>query len=203
MSGKIAGIYKITSPSGSIYIGQSKDIEHRFYRYRTAQCKKQPALYAAIMKYGSDNLLFEIIHELPIDVDRNEMDSLEELYIQQYKECRFRLLNLTGGGKTNKELSDDTRRRLSESAKGKKYWLGRKHTPEAKEKIRKANTGVVFTEERLRNMSESLKGKPSPNKGKKMSQESKDKIRKARTGVKLSEEHRKKISEGLQRRKAA
>jgi len=39
-------------------------------------------------------------------------------------------------------------------------YLGRKHSKETKEKIRKANTGIKFTKERCKNISKSKKGKP-------------------------------------------
>lgn len=41
-------------------------------------------------------------------------------------------------------------------------YLGRTHTEETKEKIRQANTGVVFTKERCKKISEAAKGRPGP-----------------------------------------
>ena len=38
------GIYKITSPSNKIYIGQSTDIEGRIKGYKSLSCKKQTRL---------------------------------------------------------------------------------------------------------------------------------------------------------------
>ena len=49
---RICGIYKITSPSGKIYIGQSKDINLRIIYYKNARCKCQQKLYYSILKYG-------------------------------------------------------------------------------------------------------------------------------------------------------
>ena len=46
------GIYKITSPSNKIYIGQSIDIEKRFYYYRKLYCLKQVKLYRSFIKIG-------------------------------------------------------------------------------------------------------------------------------------------------------
>lgn len=192
----ICGIYKITTPSGRLYIGQSKDILHRWYRYKTYQCPRQPMLFASLKKYSSENCVFEILHELPCDVSRDVMNNYEELYISLYKTAGIELLNLNEGGHKNQELSESTRQKLRESATGKKYWLGRKHTEEAKQKIRDGNTGVKFTEERLKNMSLGNTGKPSPRKGVKLSEETKQKIRNARLGKPLSEEHKRKISEG-------
>jgi group I intron endonuclease len=61
------GIYKITSPSGKIYIGQSTNIENRFNSYRILDCKKQIKLYNSLKKYGWDNHIKEIVEECTED----------------------------------------------------------------------------------------------------------------------------------------
>ena len=66
---------------------------------------------------------------------------------------------------------------------------------ETKRKISKSNRGKVRTSEHLENMSKAQKGRVSPNKGKKMSEEQKEHLRQVNLGKKLSEEHRRKISE--------
>lgn len=72
---KIVGIYKIVSPSGKVYIGQSGDIDKRFKTYSNLQCKGQTLLYKSFIKYGVENHQFEIIHKLPKDVDQPILDS--------------------------------------------------------------------------------------------------------------------------------
>lgn len=114
---------------------------------------------------------------LPKDVTAEVMNDYEELYISQYKSCGIKMLNLTGGGHKNQDLSPETREKLRICATGKQHWLGRKHTEETKQKIREANTGVIFTKERLENMS---KG----NTGKKASDATKEKLSKAAKGRK-------------------
>ena len=57
-------IYKIISPSGRIYIGQTLNIERRRKSYYSDNCSKcQPKLFNSIKKYGFKNHLFEIIEE--------------------------------------------------------------------------------------------------------------------------------------------
>ena len=48
----ISGIYKITSPSGGIYIGQSNDVIRRKWEYASIKCCDQPRLYNSLKKYG-------------------------------------------------------------------------------------------------------------------------------------------------------
>lgn len=55
MRNKIIGIYKITSPNNRIYIGQSRNIKRRLYRYSRLECKEQPILYRSLLKYGIEN----------------------------------------------------------------------------------------------------------------------------------------------------
>jgi group I intron endonuclease len=56
------GIYKITSPSGKVYIGQSVDIEKRFYDYmRYTSCHRQRRLYSSLKSYGAKSHVFEIV----------------------------------------------------------------------------------------------------------------------------------------------
>ena len=60
---KKSGIYKLTSPSGKCYIGQSVDIVQRILQYKKLQCKSQIKLYNAIKKYGFKNFKIEILYE--------------------------------------------------------------------------------------------------------------------------------------------
>lgn len=182
---RITGLYKITNPKGAVYIGQSVHCNVRICRYKNFECQRQPKIYASLKKYGVEQHTFEIICRLPNDVTKDVLNAYEELYISQYKACGISLMNLTGGGSSNKDLSPETREKLRQNATGKQYWLGRTHTQEAKDKIKAANTGVVFTKERLEKMSDSAKGHPAWNKGKPFSEETKNKMRLSRIGKKI------------------
>ena len=63
----ICGIYKITNPSGKIYIGESQDISLRTYYYSIVSCHKQRKLYNSLKKHGWENHIFEIIEECEFD----------------------------------------------------------------------------------------------------------------------------------------
>lgn len=56
----MVGIYKITSPSKKVYIGQSTNIKYRFYRYSILDCKQQKKLYNSIKEYAEINNLKRI-----------------------------------------------------------------------------------------------------------------------------------------------
>lgn len=63
----ICGIYKITSPTGKVYIGQSKDIKNRWSSYRTRECPNQILLNRSFKKHGVYNHIFEIIEQCDAD----------------------------------------------------------------------------------------------------------------------------------------
>lgn len=61
------GIYKITSPTGRVYIGQSIDLEARQKIYARRGCKNQVRLYASLLKYGFSKHIFEVVEECKVE----------------------------------------------------------------------------------------------------------------------------------------
>jgi group I intron endonuclease len=59
----ICGVYKITSPSGKVYVGSSMHILKRWWYYRKMRCKEQVKIYNSFVKHGVDNHIFEIVKE--------------------------------------------------------------------------------------------------------------------------------------------
>lgn len=88
-SRRICGIYKITSPSGRVYIGQSVDIKVRWASYR-GNCSNQVKLYNSFQKYGVHKHIFEIEEEC-----REEVLTERELYWQKHYNCVEEGLNCT------------------------------------------------------------------------------------------------------------
>lgn len=64
---RFGNVYKITSPTGRIYIGSSSNIKKRFVDYKCYDCKYQRKLYNSLKKYGWENHIFEIIWKGKID----------------------------------------------------------------------------------------------------------------------------------------
>ena len=84
------GIYKITSPIGKIYIGQSIHIEKRIAGYKRLSCKGQSLLYESLIKFGVQNHSFKIICECEI----SELNLKEIYYINLYSAIGKNGLNL-------------------------------------------------------------------------------------------------------------
>jgi group I intron endonuclease len=173
------GIYKITSPSGKVYIGQAWNIKRRFREYTYLwKSKTQIKLHSSFKKYGINNHKFEIIHELPEDITQSVLDTYEQLYMDLYRDCNIELLNLREAGSrgkhskeskdklsiahTGKIMTDETKKRISENRKGKNTGLSNSMygiglTGEAKERMRHSKIGTKVSEETKKKMSESAK----------------------------------------------
>lgn len=84
------GIYKITSPTGKIYIGQSINIEKRKTTYKYKNCKGQIKLFNSIQKYGWNNHKFEILEICEV----SELNNKERYYQDLYCSVGINGLNL-------------------------------------------------------------------------------------------------------------
>lgn len=67
-------IYKITSPTGKVYVGCTNNFKRRFARYRCMDCKNQPMVYDSFIEHGVQNHIFEIIQECEF-FDKEERES--------------------------------------------------------------------------------------------------------------------------------
>ncbi len=176
------GIYKITSPSKKIYIGQSINIKKRFSRYKTLHLKSQTRLERSFLKYGVENHVFEIIEECSL-----ELLNIKERYYQDF-------YNATGANGLNCFLTKTDvlpqKMSLETIEKIRQINLGRKHSEITKQKHREYKLGTKMSIESRKKLSESKKGILH-------SEESKIKMSLARTGLIKSAETRKKLSERM------
>jgi len=121
------GIYKITSPSNKIYIGQAVNIQKRWTKYKALHCKSQRRLYNSFIKHTVDAHNFEILEECLFE-DLNT----RERYWQDY----YDVLNDQG---LNCMLQNTTTKvgvKSEESIqKHRLQLLGRKHTAESKKLV--------------------------------------------------------------------
>lgn len=147
----MTGIYKITNPKGKIYIGQSIDINKRFNRYKSLQCKGQPKLYNSIKKYGWENHITEIIEEC-LEGHLLEKETFWKIYYNVLNEdslcCR---IDGRGG-----QMSQKMKEKMSSSMK--KYWD--EISNEDKKNRTEKNITLFKSEEHARTVSNRLKGVP-------------------------------------------
>jgi len=113
----IIGIYKITSPSGKIYIGKSIHINIRKNDYSSKdKCKTQPRLFNSIKKYGWDKHIMEIIEICTVDNLSERERHWQDFYDVLGENGLNCMLTLTSDKSGN--LHPDTKRKMSESKKG-------------------------------------------------------------------------------------
>lgn len=87
-------IYKYTSPSGKSYIGQTiKTIEKRA-KYTGEGYKGCPVFYKAILKYGFENFICEILEEVTAETNQEIKKKLGER--EQFYICKFNTLAPSG-----------------------------------------------------------------------------------------------------------
>lgn len=156
----IIGIYKITSPSNKVYIGQSRNYYKRWLYYINLHCKKQIKLYNSFIKYGVENHTFIIIEKCY----ESQLDKREAFHKRKFiKEngwekalfCQIK----DGEGK---KMSQETKDKISKFHKGKKYLLGFKFSNEQKKRISDSKKGCKYSKESGLLKSKATKGKPKP-----------------------------------------
>jgi len=188
---KICGIYKITSPSGKIYIGESLHIERRWEDYKYSKAKGQPRLRNSFSKYGVNNHTFEII-------EKCEFDDL--LCRERYWQDEFDVIGKDGlncvlqkCGDKKRVVDDETMVKIRDSLKGRVF--SEEHKSKISEALKGENNGMFGkTGELNPAFGKGLTGELNPWYGKKHSDESKQKMSAAkkgkqspRKGIKLSE----------------
>lgn len=143
----MVGIYKVESPNGEIYLGQSRHVIKRWGSLKRTTCPRPELLVKSILRYGQSVHIFSVAHELPDDISQNILDLYEQIYIKQYKDCGVSLLNIQNGGYRSRHV-DSTKEKLKL----------RKCSDETKRKISIAHKGKVLSTEHRLKLSVSHKG---------------------------------------------
>lgn len=134
-------IYKLTSPSGKCYIGQTTNETDR------KRCFNNPNKYYsghrmdnAIKKYGVSNFTYEVLVSIERDSKeslREALDELEKFYIKKFNSYK-QGYNMTLGGSGSKGCfqTEESKRKISQKARGRKGSMtGRHLTDEQRKKV--------------------------------------------------------------------
>ena len=167
------GIYKITSPSNKVYIGQSINIDKRFKNYKSiSQTKGQVMLHNSFKKYGVNNHTFEVVEECSVELLNERERYYQDFYNVLNGGLNCLLTSTTDNikvysaesiekirqGNLGKEISFDIRKRTSETMKLKgikpKYKLNGFDNPKS---IKVKSLNVITNEELILNLSETAK----------------------------------------------
>jgi group I intron endonuclease len=133
-------IYKLVSPNGKIYIGQTNDFDLRMYGHKRASERIDNKLYKCVRKYGWDTFTKEILAEV---YGKQNADAMEISLISHYKSASRSGLNtlLTpqGGdvwqGRYDTDEYMEFVQRMKETVSGSKNPMyGKNHSDETKAK---------------------------------------------------------------------
>ena len=134
-------IYKLTSPSGKSYIGQSINPEKRYVVFLNKnKSYGGPKIDKAREKYGPENFTYEILERCSFENENELFEKLDELeiyYIKKYDALKNGY-NLTKGGRNNikyeslYKMSDALKEHYKEH---QNPFKGHKHTDETKKVI--------------------------------------------------------------------
>lgn len=154
-------IYRVTNKiNGKIYIGQTRKPLTVRWSQHCSNAKKNRTKYSilanAIRKYGKENFFVE---EIDGANDLTELNYREQHHIYMNNSVSPVGYNLVGGGQSVQTYSDETRKKMSDSAKAKHFseshrlnikkvvtgignpFYGKKHSDESKRKNREAHLG--------------------------------------------------------------
>lgn len=194
---RIIGIYKITSPSDKIYIGQSTNILSRQKSYgRSSGYKFQTKLKNSILKYGFKSHTFQIIEECSFE----SLNKKERYWQDYYDVLGPNGLNciLQETNSVKRRISKDTINKMKVNSLGNKNpMFGKTHSKETKNKISKSLKGLFSGEKHPAfgtKHNRNKKGVEASNYGRKHSDKSKLKMSKAQKGKTVSKEGRENIS---------
>jgi group I intron endonuclease len=161
------GIYKWTSPTNRVYVGQSKDLDKRkkWYMSDGIRNAQMPKLKRSFNKYGIDNHIYDIIEHCTIEqLDEKEIHwGLFYNTLEHGLNCKLGEQNSIFSESTKKKMSDaqkkhtrtpeheqnrqislrkvwDEKNRIREEIKRNKQPFH--HTPETKKRISEKTTGV-------------------------------------------------------------
>jgi group I intron endonuclease len=138
-------IYKITSPSGKVYIGRTKNYDGRMYEHKHNAIVKRMdyPIYKAIRKYGWESMNTEIICRVSADIS----SKVEEEFILAYNSVKNGYNSTYGGHggnvfKDNPELLQKLKNTLSVRFSGENNGMyGKSHSDSAKEKQKEKAKG--------------------------------------------------------------
>jgi group I intron endonuclease len=135
-----SGIYKILSPSGKVYVGQSINLSKRekdYFKYNKTGFQKR--LKASVEKYGWEKHIFEILEFCSLEI-LNERERYWQEFYQVLGEnglnCKYTKTDSKSGN-----LSEKTKHSIGNALKGKK------RTEEQKARFSKSKKGLKQTKE--------------------------------------------------------
>lgn len=171
----ICGIYKITSPTGRIYIGQSVNVLARWQSHRTDR-RQNTILCNSILKHGYDSHKFEILERCK----ESDLNRLEKHYVDKFDSFNsITGMNLRDGGGSHGRFCDATKQKISRTRIERKIKA-------SKEQAQKQSASLRLAYATGKRPKPDMRGSRNPFFGKHPSLETISHLSKIRTGLLVS-----------------
>lgn len=138
-------VYRLTFPSGKVYVGQTVgDVEKRWRRHlwqANSSDQAHHVVHLAILKYGWDNVVKEVLSEVPDDL----LDEEEKRQIDLHDCITPKGYNMRAGGRIGSICSDEARKKMREA-----------FTPELRNSLsKKRSKFILHNHDKIRQSSQS------------------------------------------------
>lgn len=135
-------LYKLTFPNGMVYIGCTYDIKQR-WAGSGSHYKQLPKVYEAIQEFGWENIVREVIAELPeSSANTDAIRNLEKEFIKAYSGRCYNSMS-------NPEWHEDNHAFPKERYEPKIYWTAFGETKPAKDWCEKFKTSSAVVKKRM------------------------------------------------------
>lgn len=185
-------IYLITNTlNGKMYVGQTRQgLKRRIIEHKRDNSKSRGDIDMAIHRYGWENFTAEVLETCPVEM----LNEREKFFIAKLNTQVPNGYNLTDGGDTALNISEETRAKISANhadfSGAKNGFYGKRHSEESRAKMSVAKKGKSHKPH-----SQETRDKISASeKGKHVSEETRAKISSAGKGRKLTAETRARMS---------
>lgn len=179
------------SPSDKVYIGIT--CQKTKARWKNGKGYKGCNHFnSAIKKYGWDSFRHIVLFE---GLSKEDAESKEKEFIKLFDSTNKKKgYNIENGGNSNGKHSEETKRKIGDSNRGKR------HTEETKKILSEKHKGYKMSEENKKKIAERFKMYRGWNKGIRTPDEVRRKIALANTGKKQSEDAKRKVAESKHKR---
>lgn len=172
-------VYKHTTPNEKVYIGITKQKPVKRWLHGKGYAN-QSYFYNAILKYGWDNITHEVLFT---GLTREQAEQKEIELIAKYKSNQRKFgYNVDRGGRVNR-MSDETKEKI------RKANIGKHHSKETCEKLKRLESERWKDAEYRQNQIEKRKGKEPWNKGKSTPEDVRQKLSDAKLGKYVGSKH--------------
>lgn len=147
---KITGIiYKYTSPSGKVYIGQTTNERKRRKKFLNPnEDYAGLKINNARLKYGPESFDYEVLEKKVYNSSEEcieELNKLEIYYIGKYDSFKNGYnMSIGGEGSSGYKMTDEQKAKHTKRMLENNPFKGHKHTEETKRAIGKANSKAVL-----------------------------------------------------------